>query len=243
MSPTQFHDQHHHAKKEITSNGNAGGGACPPPLKVSKDSHGIKKSASSSSSSSAASSLGLTGTAKPSQQQRHPVIIYTHSPKVIHTHPKDFMGLVQKLTGLSRNDHQEDLHHHHHKNHNNHHQAPQQPKAENGCGSGGGGAASAVAEEDSKRIVTNDDNESSSVITDENCEGQVNSCFVPPLFDPPPAPFLTNIPVFTPNSADFLCVNQPYYNYTDSLFFTPNMRSSISSSSSGLDGINEFRDY
>nr|GMC69489.1 VQ motif-containing protein 20-like [Ipomoea batatas] len=35
-------------------------------------------------------------------QPRHPVIIYTHSPKVIHTQPKDFMALVQKLTGFSR---------------------------------------------------------------------------------------------------------------------------------------------
>ncbi|MBA0679809.1 hypothetical protein Gohar_028293 [Gossypium harknessii] len=221
MNPTQFHDQHRHAKKESTSNiGN--GGICPPPLKVSRDSHLIKKSSSSSSSSSAASSLGVSGTVKP-QQQRHPVIIYTHSPKVIHTHPKDFMALVQKLTGLSRNEDD-------HQNHNNH--GPHQPKAETGAAS---------VEEDSKRI-NNDDNESSSVITDENCEGQVNSCFVPPLFDPPAAPFL-NIPVFTPNSTDFLCVNhQPFYNYTDSLFFTPNMRSSISSSS-GLEGMNEFRDY
>ncbi|PPR92786.1 hypothetical protein GOBAR_AA27883 [Gossypium barbadense] len=133
------------------------------------------------------------------------------------------MALVQKLTGLSRNEDD-------HQNHNNH--APHQPKAETGAAS---------VEEDSKRI-NNDDNESSSVITDENCEGQVNSCFFPPLFDPPAAPFL-NIPVFTPNSTDFLCVNhQPFYNYTDSLFFTPNMRSSISSSS-GLEGMNEFRDY
>ncbi|XP_022774847.1 VQ motif-containing protein 20-like [Durio zibethinus] len=217
MSPTQFNNQQHH---ESTSNGN--GGLCTPPLKVSKDSHLIKKSVSSSSSSSAASSLGVTGTTKP-QQQRHPVIIYTHSPKVIHTHPKDFMSLVQKLTGFSRN---EDDHH-------NHHHAPHQSKGENGTAS---------AEEDSKRI-NNDDNESSLVVTDENCEGQVNSCSVPPLFEPPPAPFLANIPVFTPNSADFLCVNQPFYNCTDSLFFTPNMRNSISSSSSGLEMMNEFRDY
>uniref|UniRef100_A0A7N0TU49 VQ domain-containing protein n=1 Tax=Kalanchoe fedtschenkoi TaxID=63787 RepID=A0A7N0TU49_KALFE len=35
----------------------------------------------------------------PPQQHRHPVIIYTHSPKVIHTKPQDFMALVQKLTG------------------------------------------------------------------------------------------------------------------------------------------------
>jgi len=79
----------------------------PPPLKVNKDSHMIKKpsppsSSSSSSSSSASSSLGIVGPVKP--PQRHPVIIYTHSPKIIHTNPKDFMALVQKLTGLSRSE-------------------------------------------------------------------------------------------------------------------------------------------
>ncbi|XWS50738.1 hypothetical protein CRYUN_Cryun12cG0113000 [Craigia yunnanensis] len=161
MSPTQFNDHQRHAKKEITSNGN--GGLCPPSLKVNKGSHLIKKS-SSSSSSSAASSLGVIDTVKP-QRQRHPIIIYTHSPKVIHTHPKDFMALVQKLTGLSRN---ENDHNHQHPSH--------QPKVENGTTS---------VEEDRKRN-NNDDNESSSVITDENCEGQVNSCFVPPLFEPAP---------------------------------------------------------
>ncbi|GAB4840306.1 hypothetical protein Ancab_021072 [Ancistrocladus abbreviatus] len=30
-----------------------------------------------------------------------PVIIYTRSPTVIHAQPRDFMALVQKLTGLS----------------------------------------------------------------------------------------------------------------------------------------------
>ncbi|MBA0795461.1 hypothetical protein Gohar_006324 [Gossypium harknessii] len=46
-----------------------------------------------------------------------------------------------------------------------------------------------------------------------------------------------------PNSIDFLCVNhQSFYNYTDSLFFTPNMRSFILSSSR-LEGMNEFRNY
>lgn len=58
-------------------------------LKINKDSHLIKKSSSSSMS-------------KP--QQRQPVIIYTHSPRVIQTHPSNFMELVQKLTGLSRSD-------------------------------------------------------------------------------------------------------------------------------------------
>ncbi|XP_024045332.1 VQ motif-containing protein 20 isoform X2 [Citrus clementina] len=62
-----------------------------PPLKINKDSHFIKKS-----SASASASVSLP------PSHRHPVIIYTHSPKIIHTHPRDFMVLVQKLTGLSR---------------------------------------------------------------------------------------------------------------------------------------------
>lgn len=70
-------------------------GARPSPLKINKESHLIEKSSSTSSSSSSG---------KPPQQQRHPVIIYTQSPKVIRTQARDFMALVQKLTGLSRPD-------------------------------------------------------------------------------------------------------------------------------------------
>lgn len=227
MSPTPFHD--HHAKPNHINNN----GLCPPPLKINKVSHMIKKSSSSSlssppssSSSSSTSSLGVVGPAKP-PHQRHPVIIYTHSPKIIHTHPKDFMALVQKLTGLSRSDEDQSAHVKQKKGNS----SPEEENNNNGKRAGNG----------------NDDNESSSVITEENCgsigDGQVNSCFVPPIFEPS-NPYMTNIPIFTPNSADFLCANQPFYNYTDSLFFTtPNMRTSISSSSSTMEGINEFHEY
>ncbi|KAG8633287.1 protein MKS1 [Manihot esculenta] len=72
-------------------------GPRPPALKVRKDSHKIKKPPVAP---------------QPSQQQQHhhhqpptqprpPVIIYTVSPKVIHTNPSDFMNLVQRLTGSS----------------------------------------------------------------------------------------------------------------------------------------------
>ncbi|CAH9082703.1 unnamed protein product [Cuscuta europaea] len=72
-------------------------------LKISGDSHVIKKSPPSSSASSSIIS-GVAANATPAARPlpRQPVIIYTHSPKVIHTHPKDFKALVQKLTGLSR---------------------------------------------------------------------------------------------------------------------------------------------
>ncbi|XP_050891474.1 VQ motif-containing protein 8, chloroplastic-like [Lathyrus oleraceus] len=35
------------------------------------------------------------------KQQRVPIIIYTQSPKIIHTKAQDFMALVQRLTGMS----------------------------------------------------------------------------------------------------------------------------------------------
>ncbi|CAL9781793.1 unnamed protein product [Musa acuminata subsp. burmannicoides] len=79
-------------------------GSRPAPLKIHKDSHLIHKASSSSSSSSSTSTSTTTTTTTSSHQQQrhHPVIIYTHSPKVIHTQARDFMALVQKLTGLSR---------------------------------------------------------------------------------------------------------------------------------------------
>ncbi|GLJ54247.1 hypothetical protein SUGI_1163510 [Cryptomeria japonica] len=51
-------------------------GSRPTPLKVSKDSN-------------------------PNCIKIKPVIIYLRSPEVIHTQPKDFMALVQRLTGCS----------------------------------------------------------------------------------------------------------------------------------------------
>ena len=227
MSPAQFHQ-----KREITNNNT--NDLCSPPLKINKDSHFIKKSSSSpsssSSSSSSASSMLVNGVKAASNkpQQRHPVIIYTHAPKVIHTHPKDFMALVQKLTGYSRSDEET----------NN----TPQPKQESG---------NVVSDKDSDhKKVGNEDNDTSSRITDENnCsisigDNQVNSCFMtPPIMEPPLNPYMTNLPVFTPNSADFLCSNQPFLNYPDSLYnVCHNMRSSISSSAS-LEGTNEFREY
>ncbi|KAG7013019.1 VQ motif-containing protein 8, chloroplastic, partial [Cucurbita argyrosperma subsp. argyrosperma] len=57
-------------------------GPRPPPLLLHKHSRTIRKPS-------------------PPPQLRRPVIIYTHSPKIIHTQPKDFMALVQRLTGCS----------------------------------------------------------------------------------------------------------------------------------------------
>ncbi|KAF5735439.1 VQ motif-containing family protein [Tripterygium wilfordii] len=65
-------------------------GPRPTPLKVRKDSHKIRKPP-----------VAPPPHQQNSQQPRPPVIIYTVSPKVIHTHPSEFMNLVQRLTGSS----------------------------------------------------------------------------------------------------------------------------------------------
>ncbi|XP_006662630.1 VQ motif-containing protein 8, chloroplastic-like [Oryza brachyantha] len=85
-----------------------------PPSRVHRASHLIHKqppssSASSSSSNSSGSGSGSAHHRPPPRQHKHqqqqPVIIYTHSPKVIRTNPRDFMSIVQKLTGLETNKH------------------------------------------------------------------------------------------------------------------------------------------
>ncbi|KAF3438564.1 hypothetical protein FNV43_RR21327 [Rhamnella rubrinervis] len=244
MSPTatQFH-----AKRD--NNIVANGLCAPPPLKINKDSHFIKKSSPSSSSSSSSTLAALAVTKPP---QRHPVIIYTHSPKIIHTHPRDFMALVQKLTGLSRSD--------------------EDAAAASAATNPVNPSSSEEEENKSSRkiVVGNEDNDSSSVITEENCStststaGDVvvvggggahhhqhhhqanSSCFVQPQPQQTNNPY-SNIPVFTQNYSpsdhhNFFCANQPgFYNYnTDALFFAaPNITASISSSST-FQGINDF---
>ncbi|XP_050365230.1 protein MKS1-like [Argentina anserina] len=67
-------------------------GPRPAPLKIHKDSHKIKKPPVVPQPSQQAN--------QHHQPPRQPVIIYTVSPKIIHTNPSDFMNLVQRLTGL-----------------------------------------------------------------------------------------------------------------------------------------------
>lgn len=264
---TNHHHHHpHHPKREPNENSGAGVGILNPPspspsppfLKLNKDSRVIKKPPSPSSSSSAA---------KP----RHPVIIYTQSPKIIHTNPTDFMALVQKLTGMSRSDEDSggnaisrsvsDLTVDRKTNRNRGgHNSYQRSYSGAGAGNGKGIFFN--------NAMISEDSESSSVITtDENIgeNGQVNSSLpysavaIPPPPHPPPPPppmydtaginygaYFSTFPIFPPaNPADnFLCGNQPFANFDDPLFFAPNMRSSFSSSSSsGFDGLTEFRDF
>ncbi|XP_059302555.1 VQ motif-containing protein 20 [Lycium ferocissimum] len=206
MNQAQFYD-HAKADQAVISNNN--NNVCSP-LKINKASHFIKKSSSNSlSSSSSSSSLyngvaATTPTTIPHQQPRHPVIIYTHSPKVIHTHPRDFMALVQKLTGFSpEDDHSSPSH--------PPRPIPQHPKSEpineeedltcdpESC-------LGDILRSDQENIyhnnitnninnkceiLANDDNESTSVVTDESNgsfsvgDNSSASCYVPPppIFD------------------------------------------------------------
>ncbi|KAJ0238366.1 VQ motif-containing protein 20 [Hirschfeldia incana] len=275
-----FND-HHHLKRE--PNDNSGVGIIYPPspspmLKLNKDSHVIKKPPSPSSSSSTA--------AKP----RQPVIIYTNTPKVIHTNPKDFMALVQKLTGMSHSEEDSSLTAVTDRGGKSINRSISDLTGDRKVNrtrcTGGGGHNSynrSYSGNNGKGIFFSntticEDSESSSVITtDENMGGgggehggHVNSSlpystvavspFPPPPPPPPPLPsqsmydastnginyssyFSTLLPVNHP-ADNFLCGNQNFGNFDDPLYFMPNMRSSFSSSSSsGFDGLAEFRDF
>uniref|UniRef100_A0A0E0KJY7 VQ domain-containing protein n=1 Tax=Oryza punctata TaxID=4537 RepID=A0A0E0KJY7_ORYPU len=68
-------------------------GPRPLPLKVSSSSRG----SSPSSSSAAAGSKGASK--KAAAAAAAPVIVYEHTPKVVHARPQEFMTVVQRLTG------------------------------------------------------------------------------------------------------------------------------------------------
>ncbi|XP_010465925.1 PREDICTED: VQ motif-containing protein 20-like [Camelina sativa] len=279
------HTHHHQPKREPNENGilyPPSPSLSPPTLKVNKDSHVIKKPPSPSSSSSAAAA-----------KHRHPVIIYTHTPKIIHTNPKDFMALVQKLTGMSPSDEDPGGNTTTDRGGKSINQSQSVSDLavdrKNNRNRGGGGIGHNNYHRNysgtGKGIFFNnamisDDSESSSVITtDENGgggggeHGQVNSSIPysavaippPPPHPPPPPPppsmydatglnygaYLPTFPMFPPatNPADsFLCgggiTNQTFASIDDQLYLANNMRSSFSSSSSsGFDGLAEFRDF
>ncbi|CAA6667632.1 unnamed protein product [Spirodela intermedia] len=78
-------------------------GPRPSPLKVRKDSYKIKKPpvAPPGGGPSQSQHPPPHAAALAAQRPREPVIIYTVSPKVIHIEPREFMSLVQRLTGAS----------------------------------------------------------------------------------------------------------------------------------------------
>ncbi|CAI9787224.1 unnamed protein product [Fraxinus pennsylvanica] len=187
MSPTRLHDQY--VNKELPNNG-----MIPPHLKINKDSHFIKKLPSSSSSSV------INGVASKPPQPRYPVIIYTHSPKVIHTQPRDFMALVQKLTGYS----------------------PSEDEPENDGCDDENVKKSVINDDNESSSVVTDETINGSICT--FGDSQVNSLFVPPN------PGFNSLPCVHPNSTDILPSAPPFYNNADSLMFMHRMRSSFSTS-------------
>ncbi|KAL2462986.1 putative VQ motif-containing protein motif-containing protein [Forsythia ovata] len=144
----------------------------PSALKIKKASHFIKKSPES-----------FNGTSKP--QPRQPVIIYTYSPKIIHTNPRDFMTLVQKLTGLS---------------HSNDDQYSPTPKPETSTDN------SNENESPLDGVMDGNGNENDS------SNGQVYSnCFDPQIIYPSNYICFNTVG----NTTDFLYSTAPFYNYID----------------------------
>ncbi|KAM4082888.1 hypothetical protein ACJW30_08G015000 [Castanea mollissima] len=188
MSPAKFHGDHEISKWEMIK------GPRPSPLNINKGSHVIHKPSFSSSSSS-------------SSQQKQPVIIYAHSPKIIHTQAQDFMALVQKLTGMSQPNDDD-----------------QSQKSEKGLSAKGN---------DGKVIKPfghDNRNDSSSALTEENCgDVKARSSSLSPIFNQT-NPYFADIPLFTPSSNNFFCSPRPVYRYPDSAFVSPNIGNSMSPS-------------
>ncbi|XP_068649226.1 VQ motif-containing protein 8, chloroplastic-like [Aristolochia californica] len=225
MSPSQIRDGHAPSSETNAQRSST--------LKINKESHLIHKSPPSSSSSSSSSSpltvaaaAAVTTLSKrqdhqhhPHQQRHRPVIIYTHSPKIIRTEARDFMALVQKLTGLSRSE-----------------DPPLRPPSAEGHPSSSEG-------NNSTRVFNSDDatSSSSSVLTDENCgmsdQAQVHAASISPIFDVQ-NPYFSDIPLFTPNSSDFFCSPPSAYRYPDAVFTSHNMGNANTMSPSVMDVLN-----
>ncbi|CAJ1951917.1 unnamed protein product [Sphenostylis stenocarpa] len=156
------------------------------------------------------------------------------------------MTLVQQLTGLSRSNRYADQEEEEIDDDDDN--PPSQKPAKHDSG----GSMAVIGDKESERenviMVRNEENEASSVITEENnCsssigENQVNSCFMEregPRLEPPLNPYTTMLPS---SSGEFVYSSQPLLNYSDSLFFSHNMRTSIPSSTT-LEGMKEFREH
>ncbi|XP_030544156.1 VQ motif-containing protein 8, chloroplastic [Rhodamnia argentea] len=218
-------------------------GPRPPLLKIHKDSRLIKKasshrypSSSSSSFSSNNSSSSCTSSLsnpnhipadssqhQPQPQGTGPVIIYTRSPKIIHTKARDFMALVQKLTGSSQS------HHHDGREPDPAPDPPQPQKAQMDDNI-------PPDERDASSSVLSEGRQSSAVpvIHEANC--------ISPILSHQNAS-ISEIPLFTPNAADcFLSPGQRMYRYPYSAYMSPSAahRMISPSISEYMNGMPEF---
>lgn len=196
MSPAKFNedDLHHNSRRgEIN-------GQRPPLLKINKGSHFIHKASSTSSMSSSVSCVAPMAR----QQQRQPVIIYTHSPKIIHTQARDFMALVQKLTGASPSRSDDDINANKTTSppvclHDDNESTTSALTDENSCG----GAELKAS--------------STSNINMSSIQNQTNQYFA-------------DMPLFTPNATNFFCSPRPVFRYPDSAYVSPKFANSMSPS-------------
>ncbi|KAK2979951.1 hypothetical protein RJ640_017966 [Escallonia rubra] len=148
-----------------------------------------------------------------------PVIIYAKSPKIIHAQARDFMSLVQKLTGMSSR-----------------------------SGSNETGRSERESKEEGSSLEGNNGNsESSSGVTDEKQHGggggggkETTSSSVSPMFRAHNS-FLADIPLFTPNSSDFFSSPRPLFRYSDMATLSPNMASPSFMETFELPGIRDVQ--
>lgn len=171
MGPRKFLDDDHkqHSKSGIVINGPR-----PTPLKLKQESHTIQK--------------------HHRPPIRKPIIIYIHSPEIIHTKPHDFMALVQKLTGLSSSKDQK-----------------QQKQKQN-------------------KTLKQDGYDLNQFSNDFDATHEENKSMKSksPMFDMPSNRYVADIPLFTPNTSDFLFSPQRFLKLSDMVSSSPNMTPSLS---------------
>lgn len=173
-------------------------GPRPSPLMIIKDSHLIRKPSCIYSTS-----VNVSESNPHQQQQKKPIIIYTQSPKVIHTKPQDFMALVQRLTGMAVPSNKIVQQH-----------QPLLEASENFGSSLSDESNNSIKQEQEKNGTWAGD-ETSSGLTDhgETCvkeEPYVEHSHYNSILG------FADMPLFTPNYTDFLCSSRSVYKYSDS---------------------------
>jgi hypothetical protein len=132
-----------------------------------------------------------------------PIIIYTQSPKIIHTKAQDFMALVQRLTGMSPT---------------NQVLPRQHEVSENNFDSSLSDGSNNI--DDETTSTTSSINVKRKHINiNESCgKGGVTSNVDGQQISPNNMMNLADMPLFTPTSYDFFCSNssRPVYQFSDS---------------------------
>ncbi|KAJ0896519.1 putative VQ motif-containing protein/18/20/21/25 [Helianthus annuus] len=160
MTSSKFYDGDHkqQLKSRIVINGPR-----PSPLNIKQESHTIHKHHNHHHEN------------HQQKQIRKPVIIYIHSPEIIHTKPHEFMALVQKLTGCSSSNDQQ-----------------QQQKKKNNK------MKNKTLKQDGYDLNVNQLFNNSGIThkIDESMKSKS------PMFKTPSNPYVADVPLFTPNTSD-----------------------------------------